>query len=379
MTNKNGLYIHVPFCKSKCIYCDFVSFAGCEGSFEQYTDALCKEIASYKQKCRDKIFDTVYMGGGTPSVLPTFLIRKIVDSVKNAFCFDKNAEWTLEVNPATVDLQKACDLFDMGFNRVSIGMQSADDNTLKFLGRPHDKNQFEQTIQLFKQAGFENINADFILGLPGQTKQIVSDTAKYLANLGIKHVSAYSLIVEKGTPLAKMLKQGKITLPDDDFTVDLYDTFVNEVQKLGFERYEVSNFSKPGFRSKHNENCWKYQEYLGVGLNSQSFMFGKRFANIKNLQNYINKVNQGKKPVSWSQKLSVDDQAFEFVMLGLRLCDGLDTKDFKNRFGVDFFEKYHHIIKRLQQQNLVETSGDFFKVRPEKFYILNSVITEFID
>lgn len=377
MTN-NGLYIHVPFCLSKCIYCDFVSFANCNDKFEQYVDALCNEIASYRQKCSDKVFDTVYMGGGTPSVLPTFLIHKIVSAVRQNFVIDKNAEWTIETNPATVDLQKACDLKQMGFNRVSIGMQSADNQTLRFLGRAHNKQQFEDTVNIFKNAGFDNINADFILGLPGQTKQVVEDTAKYLCDLGVSHVSAYSLIVEKGTPLSKMIKQGKVILPDDDFTVDLYDTFVNQVQKLGFERYEVSNFAKKGRESKHNLNCWKYKEYLGVGLNSQSFMFGKRFANVQNLQKYIEKADMGKKVVSWSQKLTVQEQMFEFVMLGLRLCEGLDTKDFKQRFNVDFFDQYQHIIKRLEQQNLVETKGDFFRVKPEKFYILNSVITEFI-
>ena len=378
MTN-NGLYIHVPFCLSKCIYCDFVSFACCEDKFEQYVNALCNEIKSYRQKCDGKIFDTVYMGGGTPSVLPTFLIRKIADTVKQTFCIDKNAEWTIETNPATVDLQKAQDLLQMGFNRVSVGMQSADDKTLKFLGRAHNKQQFEDTINIFKQAGFENINADFILGLPGQTKQVIKETANYLNDLGVKHISAYSLIVEKGTPLSKMIKQGKIVLPDDDFTVDLYDTFVQEVQKLGFDRYEVSNFAKEGYNSRHNENCWKYKEYLGVGLNSQSFMFGKRFANVKTLDKYIQKANDGKSVVSWSQKLTKDDKMFEYIMLGLRLCQGLDVKNFKTLFGIDFFEKYHNIIEKLENQNLVEMQGDYFRVRPEKFYILNSVITEFID
>lgn len=374
----NGLYIHIPFCLSKCIYCDFVSFACCEDKFEKYVDALCNEIRSYRQKCDGKIFDTVYMGGGTPSVLPTFLIRKITDAVKQSFCIDKNAEWTIETNPATVDLNKARELLQMGFNRVSVGMQSADDKTLKLLGRAHNKQQFEDTINIFKQAGFKNINADFILGLPGQTKQVVKETVNYLNNLGVQHISAYSLIVEKGTPLSKMIKQGKIILPDDDFTVDLYDTFAEEVKKSGFVRYEVSNFAKEGYRSKHNENCWKYCEYLGVGLNSQSFMFGKRFANVKNLDKYIQKINDKKSAVSWSQKLSQQEKEFEFIMLGLRLCQGLDIKTFKNLFGIDFLEKYHNIIKRLEKQNLVEMQGDFFRVRPEKFYILNSVITEFI-
>jgi len=277
-----------------------------------------------------------------------------------------------------VDLEKAQDLLQIGFNRVSVGMQSADDKTLKFLGRAHNKQQFEDTINIFKQAGFENINADFILGLPGQTKQVIKETANYLNDLGVKHISAYSLIVEKGTPLSKMIKQGKIVLPDDDFTVDLYDTFVNEVKKCGFNRYEVSNFSKEGYNSRHNENCWKYKEYLGVGLNSQSFMFGKRFANVKTLDKYIQKANDGKSVVSWSQKLTEDDKMFEYIMLGLRLCQGLDVKNFKNLFGIDFFEKYHNIIEKLENQNLVEMQGDYFRVRPEKFYILNSVITEFI-
>jgi len=346
--------------------------------FERYVNALCNEIKSYTDKCKGKIFDTVYFGGGTPSVLPTFLIRKIVQTIVDSFEIKEGAEWTIEVNPATVGLKKAVELKNMGFNRVSVGMQSVDDKTLRFLGRVHNKKQFEQTVGDFFNAGFDNINVDCILGLPGQTRQVVENTVDYLDCLGVSHISAYSLIVERGTPLAKAIREKKVQLPDDDFTVDLYDTFVKCAKSRGFSRYEVSNFAREGCQSKHNLNCWRYKEYLGVGVNSQSFMFGKRFSNVRGLQKYIEKIESGKSPVSTSKRLCADEQIFEFIMLGLRLSQGIDLKDFQNRFKVDFFEKFGHIIERLKKNDLVDFDTQFFKVKPDKFYILNSIITEFI-
>ncbi len=370
--------MHIPFCLSKCVYCDFLSFANRQDKFEEYVNALEIQAKFYADKTKNKVFDTVYFGGGTPSVLPAFLIEKIIRAVNENFYILPNAERTIEVNPATVDRDKANRLKDLGFNRVSIGMQSNDDCLLKFLGRAHNARQFEETVKILQNAGFNNINADFIMGLPTQTKQTVTDTVKYLDDLGVNHISAYSLILERGTPLSKMVSNGKVKLPDDDFVVCLYDAFVAEAEKHGFLRYEVSNFAKIGKESRHNVNCWKYREYLGLGVGAQSYMFGKRFTAIRNLDKFIQKTNDGKSVVSSSKILSAHERIFEYIMLGLRLEDGINVSDFNNEFDVDFLTVYGNIIERLQKQNLVSFDGTRLKVNKDKFYILNSIITEFI-
>ncbi len=370
--------MHIPFCLSKCVYCDFLSFANRQDKFEEYVNALEIQAKFYADKTKNKVFDTVYFGGGTPSVLPAFLIEKIIRAVNENFYILPNAERTIEVNPATVDQDKANRLKDLGFNRVSIGMQSNDDCLLKFLGRAHNARQFKETVKILQNAGFNNINADFIMGLPTQTKQTVTDTVKYLDDLGVNHISAYSLILERGTPLSKMVSNGKVKLPDDDFVVCLYDAFVAEAEKHGFLRYEVSNFAKIGKESQHNVNCWKYREYLGLGVGAQSYMFGKRFTAIRNLDKFIQKINDGKSVVSSSKKLSAQERIFEYIMLGLRLEEGINVSDFNNEFGVDFLTVYCNIIERLQKQNLVSFDGTRLKVNKDKFYILNSIITEFI-
>lgn len=378
MTNNCGLYVHIPFCLSKCIYCDFLSFANKQDKYEEYVAALEIQAKSYSAKTKNKVFDTVYFGGGTPSILPAFLIEKIVYALKENFNILPNAERTIEVNPATVDEEKAIMLKSLGFNRVSIGMQSNDECLLKFLGRVHNVKQFEETVKILKNAGFDNINADFIMGLPTQTKKTVVDTVKYLNDLGLSHISAYSLILERGTPLSKMVSRGKVRLPDDDFVVELYDAFVCEAEKYGFYRYEVSNFAKIGKEARHNENCWKYREYMGLGLGAQSFMFGRRFTAVKNLDNYIKKLHDGKSVVSHGKKLSVGEQISEYIMLGLRLEKGIDIVDFFEMFDLDFLGLYGNIIERLKNQNIVSFDGRHLKVKKDKFYILNSIITEFI-
>jgi len=374
-----SLYVHIPFCALKCKYCDFLSFDGeSYGTMLRYVDALCQEIKLYAPIADDYVVRSVFIGGGTPSILDEGLITNVMAFIRKTFKLEKDAEITIEANPGTLRHQKLTGYKSAGINRISIGLQSADDEMLNKLGRLHNYDQFVASFKAARRAGFDNINVDCILGLPGQTRQVVENTVDYLDCLGVSHISAYSLIVERGTPLAKAIREKKVQLPDDDFTVDLYDTFVKCAKSRGFSRYEVSNFAREGCQSKHNLNCWRYKEYLGVGVNSQSFMFGKRFSNVRGLQKYIEKIESGKSPVSTSKRLCADEQIFEFIMLGLRLSQGIDLKDFQNRFKVDFFEKFGHIIERLKKNDLVDFDTQFFKVKPDKFYILNSIITEFI-
>lgn len=377
MTNNFGLYVHIPFCLSKCVYCDFVSYADKQNLFAPYVSALIKEIERTGAKTAGRKVDTVYFGGGTPTILPPDLTSDIMAAIKDNFNLTSDAEVTTEANPATIDKAKAEVYLKSGFNRISVGMQSADDKLLAFLGRAHNKKQFEETVSLLQKAGFVNINADFMLGLHGQTVADAEFTADYLAGLGVKHISAYSLILERGTPLYKQVKSGRVTLPDDDFTVDLYDAFYNRAKEIGFARYEVSNFSVEGYECRHNLNCWRYHEYVGVGASAHSFYNGSRRVNVADVENYINKMSRGG-ALSKSKKISREEGMFEFIMLGLRTQSGIDVKNFNERFQADFFALYGNIIKRLVDRDVLEIFDNGVRIKVDKFYILNSVITEFI-
>ena len=287
MINNCGLYVHIPFCLSKCVYCDFVSYTGRENLFEPYVGALIKEIKHRAPRFSDRVFDTVYFGGGTPTLLPSALTADIMSAIKDNFAVAADAEITTEANPATIDGKKAEVYLNAGFNRVSVGMQSADDKTLAFLGRAHNARQFEETVKTLKTAGFDNINADFMLGLPGQTQAAVGETVDYLDRLGVRHISAYSLILEKGTPLYSDVKKGKTVLPDDDFTVDLYDAFFSAALRAGFGRYEVSNFAKKGYECRHNLGYWDRKQYLGLGLGASSLVEEQRFHNTSDMRKYM--------------------------------------------------------------------------------------------
>ncbi len=378
MINNCGLYVHIPFCLSKCVYCDFVSYAGRENLFEPYVGALIKEIKHRAPRFSDRVFDTVYFGGGTPTLLPSALTADIMSAIKDNFAVAADAEITTEANPATIDGKKAEVYLNAGFNRVSVGMQSADDKTLAFLGRAHNVLLFEETVKTLKTAGFDNINADFMLGLPGQTQAAVGETVDYLDRLGVRHISAYSLILEKGTPLYSDVKKGKTVLPDDDFTVDLYDAFFRAALRAGFGRYEVSNFAKKSYECRHNLNCWKYSDYLGLGASAHSFFGGRRCFNVKSLEKYIQKASSTGNAISDGRKIPKRERMFEYIMLSLRTADGLDAADFADRFGEDFFELYGNIIKRLVSGGCVAADDGGIRIREDKFYILNSIITEFI-
>ncbi len=378
MMKTAGIYIHIPFCKSKCIYCDFVSYAGKEALFDEYTAALCTELTLQAKKFADVAISSVYFGGGTPSVLEGEQIGKILQTVRDNYRLEKNCEITAEINPGTVSEQKVKEFVAAGINRCSIGLQTASDAILKIIGRPHNRKQFVATVALLRKYGIENISADIMLGLPKQDEKSVDETLKLLLELDLPHVSAYALKVENRTPLQQMVKQGKILLPSEDQQVDFYDQVFSTLEEHKIYRYEVSNFAKVGFESRHNLNYWNWGRYLGVGVNASSFINDTRQRNVANLEKYLARLKEGKVPISERHKLTLQEAEMEFIMLALRKESGLDIGKFNEIFHTDFIRRFDEKLKKLEKIGVIVYDKDYVNVKKEKMYVLNSVLVEIL-
>ncbi len=369
---KTGLYVHIPFCLSRCAYCNFCSYTVRE--YGAYADALAEELAL--RSVAEKI-DTVYFGGGTPSILPESAMGKIMEAVRRNFDIDKNAEITVECNPASADGQKIKFLKSLGFNRFSLGLQCANDEILSAMGRPHDTKDFCTTVESFLKEGLTNISADVMLGLPEQTFDDLDSTLDLIEKYSIPHVSAYALKLERGTTLRRLVKSGKITLPDDDQTADMYDRAKARLEQMGILRYEVSNFAKIGFESRHNLIYWNSFPYIGAGCSAHGYYGGARYSNLKNLRKYIVRLNNGLLPVLQSKRQTLGEEKFDFVMLALRLDKGLEKNEFQGRFGADFFESYPK-VKALLEKGVLSDDGGFVKVDEKFTYVLNDVLVEML-
>lgn len=357
-----SIYVHIPFCESKCIYCAFASFVRDENFQARYFEFLNKEIKSCNFP--DRQCCSIYFGGGTPSCVKPEKIAMILKTIKSNFNVLENAEITIECNPCSVSTQKLSSYFDAGFNRISFGVQSLDESMLKFLGRRHTKAQALDAIGYAKNAGFENISADLLLGLPAG--DVISDAQELIA-AGVKHISAYMLQVEDGTPLKNMVESGKVKLPSDDQTVDNYQKLADFLQKNRFLQYEISNFALKGFKSKHNYAYWMGQAYLGFGLGAHSFdgAFVRR-ANADNFEDYF-LGKQNKEVLSPSQR----DE--EMIMLGLR-CDAGFRLDALN---ASVSEK--PIFKKYVQDGILEMSDGVIRLNSKYYNVSNSIILHLID
>ncbi|HPG92275.1 MAG TPA: radical SAM family heme chaperone HemW [Clostridia bacterium] len=371
---KTGIYVHVPFCVSKCFYCDFCSYTN--KSFTQYVDAVIKEIGLRAPKEKVKI-DTIYFGGGTPTLLDACDTGKILAEIRKRFAVDQNAEITIECNPASATKEKIAELVSLGFNRFSVGLQSDDDNILKALNRPHNVQDFVDTVSAIRQFGIKNISCDIMLELPYQRVETVNKTLDLIEKMQIPHVSAYALKVERGTPLAKKIKCGEITLPDEDFCADMYEVVLSRLKKLDIHRYEVSNFAKKGFECEHNLIYWRLLDYYGFGPSAHGFINGTRYANVKSLVKYYEKTSSGIKPQIYSKKQTLDDNIFDYAMLAFRLNEGLDTTDFYNQFGINFETKYPKILI-LTKKGFFEKADNKIKVTDKYFYMLNEILVELL-
>ena len=338
-----GVYVHIPYCLKKCRYCDFCSVP-IDETAERYRSAVLKEIALSASKYPDERVKTVFFGGGTPTALQPEDLIAILDAIRTAFPVEPDAEISLECNPKTIGYEGLKRLFDAGFNRLSIGLQATQNTLLKRIGRIHTFEEFLSTYRAARDAGFRNINIDLMHGLPGQTQDDYLEAIRTVAALEPTHVSAYSLILEEGTPLYDDVTAGKETLPDPDAVADMEDAGMDLLESLSYHRYEVSNFARPGFECRHNLIYWHNEPYLGFGVAAHSSMeedgFWVRFSNDASIPAYFKKLEKGKLPRAERIITNTFEQMFESVMLGLRLVRGIDRKAFRDRFGCDVIETY---------------------------------------
>lgn len=348
-----GLYLHIPFCRQKCLYCDFPSYAGCEHLYPDYATALCREIDGKGGIFSCESVDTLYIGGGTPTLLSKLQMYDIIDGLYKRWNISDSAEFSMEANPGTVDLAKLSWLRSLGINRISFGIQSFNDRLLQNLGRIHLSQEALEAVTLAQQAGFDNINVDLMSGLPEQTPDDWAATLASAAGLGVQHISAYGLKIEEETPFFHMLEQHCLLLPSDEDDEAMYDLTAAYLPQHGFSRYEISNYAVPGRECLHNLKYWHYQPYVGLGAGAHSFTQGKRIANTANVADYIAKINRGDTPVVTVECLEQADAMAEFVFLALRTTQGVSFSDFKANFGVDFLRQFAGPVAELVQKGML--------------------------
>jgi oxygen-independent coproporphyrinogen III oxidase len=377
---ETACYIHIPFCDHKCIYCDFYSIITSD-NIQSFLKSLKKEITHYAEKySEDRELISIYFGGGTPSLMEPDYISEIIELVKTEFVVLADAEITLETNPGTVSPDKLKKFLAAGINRISIGIQSFDDKDLKFLTRIHNSEAAIRTVNDAADAGFENISLDLIFNLSGQTKKKWIKNLEQAIQLPIKHISAYSLILERGTILNKMVLDGKVKIQDEDYDAELYQTTIEILTSNGFHQYEVSNFAKPGFECVHNNAYWHYTDYFGFGTSAHSFIDGKRWWNLSSLKMYIDKIENSGNAVAGSEVISIEKAIDEFVMLELR-SSGLNLKKFENRFGIETKEwlknKYPY-FELLKNQNFVTIDNGIVKLTLRGYAVCDEILAEIL-
>lgn len=365
-----GIYVHIPFCKSKCSYCDFASFPDKIHLAESYMTCVYREMAMRKDELSGMTFDTVYIGGGTPSVIDENYIAFLMAAARKNFKIADGAEITIEMNPGTVSRRKVETYLACGINRFSVGLQTAIDSQLADIGRIHNLKEFQLAAALLKG---RNFSVDIMLGLRGQTAADVEKSIEVAAEAGASHISTYALTPEDGTPIYTQYLNGE--LPDGDEVAKLYSVALNKLRALGFERYEVSNFCKKDKYSRHNLNYWRRGEYIGFGVSASSFIGGTRLTNTFDLDEYFKCLISGHFAVVNSEKVEGEDAEEEFIMLALRTAKGLSLSEFKKNFGVDFKEKYAAEIEKTREYTAF--NGDFLKIKDEYLFVQNSIIVEF--
>lgn len=366
----SGIYVHIPFCKSKCSYCDFASFPDKLCYAESYMACVYREMAKRKNELKNYIFDTLYIGGGTPSVIDERYIAMLLASVKKNFNLTEDAEITIEINPGTVsagkiDLYKKC-----GINRFSVGLQTAVDSQLRDLGRIHALSDFVQCAKLLKG---ENFSADVMIGLKNQTADDIEKTIETASAFGAGHISMYALTPEDGTPIYTDYLNGE--LPDGDEVAEMYSAGFKKLQSLGFERYEVSNFCKKGKESRHNLNYWNRGEYIGFGVSASSCINNVRFTNTFDLDEYFKCILSDNFAVIDSVEIDEEGREEEYIMLRLRTENGINLEEFKRLFGSEFSDKYAQQIKKLGKS--IITDGKNLRIKEEYLFVQNSIIIEF--
>ena len=384
-----AIYVHIPFCKQKCLYCDFASYA-CFGEREMrtYTDALCHEIEVRAEEASNVASGaTIYFGGGTPSVLPTDCLEGIVSTLKSCGFWQKPAEATIEVNPGTADVNKLKRLREAGFDRISFGVQSLQDEELRTIGRIHNAEEALIAIDMARTAGFRRISCDLIYGLPGQSLASLKDTICRLTKTGIEHMSVYGLIVEEGTPLESLVNSGRMVLPDEDIAADMYELVQRLLAEAGFERYEISNYAKNGQYSRHNTVYWQYHPYIAFGAAACGMEKALRRTAASTVPEYI-AAAQALTSANWrtselytSESLTIQQQLEEFMFMGLRRAAGADLAEARARFGVDVWQRYGLQLEPIIKKGLARYDGDKQRLwlTPKGMEIGNQIFAIFVD
>lgn len=366
MSNSIGLYVHIPYCKSKCPYCDFYSGKGTELEYDKYILMLTEKIRLWSAKT-EKTVSSIYFGGGTPSVLGAERLSEILSAIKNTFSVNVDAEITTEVNPDTGKVIDFTLLKKSGFNRISIGMQSAVEKELKQLGRIHTADEAKITVERAKNAGIDNVSLDLMMGIPFQTEESLKKSIDFCIECGVTHISSYILKIEEGTKFDSI--KNSLILPDEDKQAELYLFAVDYLKKLGFEQYEISNFAKKGFESRHNINYWKCGEYIGIGPSAHSFFNGDRFCYNKTMRDFENNITE------FNCK---GGTAEEFIMLTLRLKTGLDFKEFYKKYGVEISDDVKRKIKKYSDMGFMEMNNNRACFTPKGFLVSNTILSDLI-
>lgn len=376
-----GLYVHIPFCKQKCMYCDFPAYQNLQDYYETYVYALVQEMdlwVSEHPESKAKPIDTIYFGGGTPTELSIQQLQMIVDKIKSTFTITDDCHMTIESNPGEVDIQYLTKLVKLGFNRISFGVQTFDDKALTMLHRSHNGEKAKQAVYEAKEAGFTDINIDLIYGLPRQSLEDIKRNLEIVKDLPINHISTYGLQVEVGTYLYHLVQKNLISIPNESIDESMYDTMMEGLKELGFERYEISNFAKDNSYSRHNLKYWHYIDYLGFGAGAHSFYDGIRRSNNRNVMPYIQSVDRYIMPTIDTETITVERAQEDFCFLALRTKWGLDEQKFEDRFDVSVHNLFGNILEDLVTKGLLEYQNSSYHLSSEGAKHGNYVFSQFI-
>lgn len=393
-----SLYVHIPFCVRKCIYCDFLSFGvgqDCEklkgNERKKYIQALCMEIMSYKKIAHKYMVHTIFIGGGTPSILVSGDISLIIATIRSVFKLSPDAEITIETNPGTIDMEKAKEYIEIGINRISIGLQSTNDEELRMLGRIHNYDQFLASFQIAREAGFQNINVDIMSAIPGQTLHSYLETVEKVLKCNPEHISSYSLIVEEGTPLSQD-EELLAKLPDEIAERKMYDATNVLLSAAGYHRYEISNYAKPGVECRHNKVYWSLGEYIGFGIGAASFFERRRFSNTRDFQLYtdtiyhsVSETQHTEKRLDVLKKIQNKDEEInterlmeEFMFLGLRMMEGVSAETFYTYFGQSIYEIYGDVIEKYVKEGMIKDDGGLISLTNRGIDVSNVILADFL-
>ncbi|WP_071026721.1 radical SAM family heme chaperone HemW [Peptoniphilus raoultii] len=375
--NKISLYIHIPFCESRCHYCDFCSSVINEKEVQKYTSYLKKEISLYQELLRASEIESIFFGGGTPSSIDEKYISEIMEEIYKFKVF-KNPEISLEGNPNSLTYEKLKIYKSLGINRISMGAQSFNEKILKSIGRVHKTKEILEASENIKSLGFKNFNLDLMLALPYQKLEDLEISMAYIKKINPSHISYYSLIIEDGTNIKKLYEKNRRIFPNEDEDRQMYHYVCEKLCQMAYDQYEISNFAKKGFESRHNLSYWKLKNYLGFGLSASSNIGKKRFTNTSFFTDYYQKLDHNKFPISFSEELSKKERISEFAIMGIRLNKGIDLKEFSNRFSIDFKNYYKDEIKKHKDDGLLWVSDDFIGLSKRGRDLSNIVEVDFI-